>query len=197
MLKFTAKLIALTKKEIRKKYRELRLHLSADEVDSKSVAIANRLLLLPLWHLEYFHVFLPIPHNNEVNTEFILHVLAGKDKFVVVSKSDFKNSVMNHFLLTENTRLLPNHLGIPEPVSGESVPASTIQVVFVPLLAFDKTGQRVGYGKGFYDRFLSECDPQTLKVGLSFFGPEEEISDVSKFDIPLDFVATPEAVYKF
>ncbi len=187
----------MTKKEIRKKYRELRLRFAAEEVDSMSVAIANRLLLLPLWHLDYFHVFLPISHNNEVNTEFILHLLAGKDKHAVVSKSNFVLSTMNHFLLTENTELVSNHLGIPEPVSGELVPVTTIQAVFVPLLAFDKTGQRVGYGKGFYDRFLSECNPETVKVGLSFFGPEQEISDVSEFDIPLDFVATPDAVYKF
>jgi 5-formyltetrahydrofolate cyclo-ligase len=55
-------------------------------------------------------------------------------------------------------------------------------VVFVPLLAFDKKGNRVGYGKGFYDAFLSKCKPETIKIGLSFFEAEETIDDVFEND---------------
>ena len=70
-------------------------------------------------------------------------------------------------------------------------------MVFVPLLAYDKQGNRVGYGKGFYDNFLSKCKPETIKIGLSFFPPEEKIKDVSESDVKLDFCVTPEEVFRF
>ena len=104
---------------------------------------------------------------------------------------------MTHFLLTENTRFIKNDYGIPEPVNGLEVPVSKIDVVFVPLLAYDKKGNRVGYGKGFYDRFLKKCRPDVIKIGLSFFEPEEQIEDISLDDVKLDFCVTPYGVYGF
>jgi 5-formyltetrahydrofolate cyclo-ligase len=77
------------------------------------------------------------------------------------------------------------------------VPVSKIDVVFVPLLAYDEKGNRVGYGKGFYDAFLSECKPETIKIGLSFFPPELEIKDVTSDDIKLDFCVTTDSVHAF
>ena len=77
------------------------------------------------------------------------------------------------------------------------MPISKIEVVFIPLLTFDKTGQRVGYGKGFYDQFLAQCKPSTLKVGLSFFEPEIYIEDLLPTDIPLDYCITPNQTYHF
>jgi 5-formyltetrahydrofolate cyclo-ligase len=98
-----------------------------------------------------------------VNTECILHLLSGKDKEIVVSKSDFASRNMTHFLLTDNTKIKKNSYNIPEPVDGIEVPVTKIDVVFVPLLAFDTTGNRVGYGKGFYDVFLSDASLKPLK----------------------------------
>ena len=104
---------------------------------------------------------------------------------------------MTHFLLTDNTKIKKNEYNIPEPVDGIEVPAKKIEVVFIPLLAYDKLGNRVGYGKGFYDKFLSECQPETIKIGLSFFEPEEQITDVFETDVKLDYCVTPNAVFKF
>ncbi|HEX8461529.1 MAG TPA: 5-formyltetrahydrofolate cyclo-ligase, partial [Segetibacter sp.] len=72
-----------------------------------------------------------------------------------------------------------------------------IDLVFVPLLAYDKRGYRVGYGKGFYDRYLSLCKPEVLKVGFSYFGPEESIDDTHQFDVPLNYCITPDNIYEF
>jgi 5-formyltetrahydrofolate cyclo-ligase len=154
-------------------------------------------LTLPIWEKTYFHIFLPITEHKEVNTEYILHLLSGKDKEIVVSKSNFETRNMTHFLLTDNTKIKKNQYNIPEPVDGLEVPTSKINVVFVPLLAFDKTGHRAGYGKGFYDKFLTECKPETLKIGLSFFEPEEIIEDVFENDVKLDYCVTPNGVYRF
>ena len=187
----------MNKKELRIKYKALRKELSENEVEEMSLAIANKALTLPIWEKTYFHVFLPITEQNEVNTEFVLHLLSGKDKEILISKSDFTTRKMTHFLLTDNTKIKKNQYNIPEPVDGLEVPTSKIEVVFVPLLAFDKTGHRVGYGKGFYDTFLSECKPEVIKIGLSFFEAEESIKDVFEMDIRLDYCVTPSGVYRF
>lgn len=187
----------MTKKELRLKYKALRQSLSENDIEEKSLAIANKIISLPIWEHNYFHVFLPIAEQKEVDTEFILHLLAGKDKEIIISKSDFQTRRMTHFLLTDNTRIKKNEYNIPEPVDGIEVPSNKIQVVFVPLLAFDKTGHRVGYGKGFYDQFLSECKEEVLKIGLSFFEAEEEIIDVFANDIKLDACITPQEIYFF
>ena len=157
----------------------------------------NRLLQLPIWEQTYFHVFLSIMEKKEIDTEFILHLLAGKDKEIVVSKSDFESLNMSHFLLTDSTKFQKNQYGIPEPVNGLDVPVSKINVVFVPLLAFDTDGNRVGYGKGFYDKFLAECKPETIKIGLSFFEAEDSIDAVFENVVKLDFCITPKTSYEF
>lgn len=185
------------KKELRLHYKNLRAALSFDEIEEKSLAIANNLIKLSIWGKSYYHVFLPIEEQKEVNTEYILHLLSGKDKEIVVSKSDFETRGMTHFLLTDNTKIKKNEYNIPEPVNGLPVPPETIEVVFVPLLAFDVSGNRVGYGKGFYDNFLSECKPETIKIGLSFFEAENQIEDVFESDVKLDYCVTPEKVYGF
>ena len=187
----------MTKKELRLKYKTLRQHLSEDEVDELSLQIANQLIRLDIWQHSFYHLFLPIESQREINTEYILQVLAGKDKNVVLSKSDFDTREMTHFLLTDNTTIKKNEYDIPEPIDGLEVPVSKIDVVFVPLLAFDEKGNRVGYGKGFYDKFLAECKPEILKIGLSFFESEKVISDVLNADIQLDLCVTPTKVYNF
>lgn len=187
----------MLKKELRQKYKALRQNLTITEIENLSLAIANNVLKLPIWEKTYFHVFLPIEEQKEVNTEFILHLLSGKDKEIVVSKSDFETRNMTHFLLTDNTKIKKNEYNIPEPVDGIEVPDTKIDVVFVPLLAFDKKGNRVGYGKGFYDKFLSQCKPETVKIGLSFYEAEELISDVLENDVLLDYCVTPKEVYAF
>lgn len=187
----------MNKKELRLKYKTLRQSLSEKDIEEMSLAIANKLIHLPIWENNYFHIFLPIVQQKEIDTEFILHLLAGKDKETIVSKSNFATRKMMHFLLTDNTRIKKNEYNIPEPVDGIEVPSNKIEVVFVPLLAFDKNGHRVGYGKGFYDQFLSECKDDVLKIGLSFFEAEEEISDVFESDVKLDLCITPNEIYTF
>ncbi|MAB47100.1 MAG: 5-formyltetrahydrofolate cyclo-ligase [Flavobacteriaceae bacterium] len=187
----------MTKSELRKKYKALRKSLSIDQADDFSLAIANQLLQLDIWDKSFYHIFLSIEEQKEINTEYILNILAGKDKNIVISKSNFKNLSLTHYLLTDSTRIKKNHYNIPEPIDGIEINSSQVEVVFVPLLAFDKTGNRVGYGKGFYDRFLSKCKPETIKIGLSFFEVEEEVFETDDNDVSLDYCVTPNRVYQF
>ena len=187
----------MDKKSLRQKAKAERQKLSQEEIEDKSLAIANQLLRLNIWDKLYFHLFLTIEEQKEINTEYILQILAGKDKEIVISKCDFATLGMTHFLLTDATKIKKNRYNIPEPIDGLEVPNAKIDVVFVPLLAYDKQGNRVGYGKGFYDKFLSKCKPETIKIGLSFFSPEEKIEAVLESDVKLDFCVTPEGIFEF
>lgn len=186
-----------TKTALRKIYKLKRQQLSFKQLDSLSLDIANQLLKLNIWNYNYFHIFLSIEEQREVNTDFILNILSGKDKNIIISKSNFKTCKMTHILLTDATVIKKNSYNIPEPVTGIEITNSKIDVVFVPLLAFDNHGNRVGYGKGFYDKFLSKCTPKTLKIGLSFFEAEDKIDGVFKHDIALNYCVTPKQIYSF
>lgn len=187
----------MTKKELRQKYKKLRNDLSFDVIEDLSLQIANQALKLPIWNFENYHVFLTIHEHKEVQTDYLLHILNGKDKNVIVSKSDFETRTMNHVLLTDNVTIKKNEWNIPEPQNGFSVTDEQIDVVFVPLLAYDVFGNRVGYGKGFYDLFLSKCKPDVVKIGLSFFDAEPIIFDSYELDIRLDYCVTPNKIYDF
>lgn len=187
----------MTKSEIRTTYKALRQNLSNDEVDDLSLQIANRLLQLEIWDSEFYHIFLSIEEQKEINTEFILSILSGKDKHIVISKSNFDTRDMTHFLLTDSTKIEKNKWNIPEPIQGIPISPDQIDVVFVPLLAFDDYGHRVGYGKGFYDKFLGQCRPKTVTIGLSFFESLTKIDDTNEADYPLDYCITPQKIYKF
>lgn len=187
----------MTKQEIRKKYKALRLQLSSYQIEAYSIAIANQLLKLDIWDKSFYHIFIPIEEQKEVNSEFILSILSGKDKHIVVSKSNFKDSSMTHFLLTDSTKLKKNTYNIPEPIDGIPIQSQQIEVVFIPLLAFDKNGNRIGYGKGFYDRFLNECNTNTIKIGLSFFEVEDLEFGINEHDIALNYCVTPNKIYSY
>ena len=186
----------MEKQALRELYLRRREILSEEEIEEYSLSIANQLLKLDIWGLNYYHIFLTIASKKEVNTEYILHILQGKDKSIVVPKSNFKTKELTHILLQEHTSIEIGKYDIPEPKDGISIEPGFLDVVFVPLLAFDLRGYRVGYGGGFYDRFLPKCRPDCLKIGLSFFEAEENILH-ENIDFPLDFCITPKKIYSF
>ncbi len=186
----------MLKKELRLNYLQFRNELSSETISNYSLEIANRVLELPVWTFNFYHLFLSISEKNEIDTGFILSVLQGKDKNIALPKV-LDDSNLVHYLLTDNTILRKNKWNIPEPVDGLEVPPLKLDVVFIPLLAFDKLGYRVGYGKGFYDKFLKQCREDVIKIGLSLFRPVDKISDTQKHDIPMDYCVTPDKVYVF
>ena len=187
----------MTKAELRIKYKNLRKNLKENTIDNLSLTIANKILALPIWEFSFYHIFLSIEAHKEINTEYILNILLGKDKHIVLSKSDFETNSLTNYLLTDNTVIRKNSWGIPEPDSGIEIEDKNIDVVFVPLLAFDQHGHRIGYGRGFYDNFLKNCKSDTLKIGLSFFEAEDTIEGVYEGDIKLDYCVTPNNIYHF
>lgn len=186
----------MLKKELRLDYLRLRNQFTEEGLAEASRRIAQNCLQLPLWDSAVYHLYLSAVGKREVDTSFLLALLREKGKKIAVPKMGAAGS-LSHFLLAENTRLVTNSWGIPEPSGGNTLTPDAIDVVFVPLLAFDNAGNRVGYGGGYYDRFLKACRQDVVTVGLSFFGPVPEISDVHPGDVPLSYVVTPERVYAF
>jgi len=186
----------MLKKDLRLKFSTQRASLLPKDISNFSLDIANKLLQLPIWNYSYYHIFLSITEKKEVDTNYILSILQGKDKNIILSKV-LGQQDLAHYLLTDNTLIKKNKWNVPEPVEGIEVHENKIDVVFIPLIAFDKKGNRVGYGKGYYDIFLHKCRKDVIKIGLSFFEAIEAITDVSEFDIPLDYCVTPSTIYSF
>lgn len=144
------------------------------------------------------HIFLPIKKNKEVDTWPIYHWLTDSAIHTpVVSKTHFKENKLTHHPMTGADKLTESRYGIPEPEHQNTIEIEKLDLVFVPLLAFDNSGNRIGYGAGFYDRFLANCRKDTLKVGLAISNPLAETIETNEFDVPLDLCITHEQVYDF
>lgn len=186
-----------TKKELRIRYKELRASLSPEKLERDSARTCRQIAQSSEFRAaQTVHLFLPIRRQKELNTYPLLDEIFRSGKTAVVSVSDFSSASMVHFRLQKGDALLENEFGIPEPLLPqelEPVRVDAIDLVLVPLLAYDCRGMRVGYGRGFYDRFLRECRADTCKAGVSFFPPEKEpVSDAWSEDVALDCCFTPQ-----
>lgn len=188
----------MNKERLRKEYREKRLAVSPGELARQSAEIVE--LTLRTFQLtdKTVSLFLPIDNKREINTYTLWEKIMAIDGFVAVPKVNETKNDLKHILLTDHSQLKTSSWGIPEPQHGKVVAAHKIDYVFVPLLCFDKKGHRVGYGGGFYDRFLKKCQPSCRYIGLSLFEAlEDEIGDLLPTDIPLHACVTPKQVYRF
>ncbi len=175
----------MTKKEARKKYRQLRRELTDEQISVASKKICEQLISLTL-PFQTVHVFYSIKRLNELNLNDFIEDCYAKNKLVCTSVSNFKTNEMITKQVTAQTVFKENEWGIPEPVLGKKIQESQIDLVIVPLLYADKNGNRVGYGKGFYDRFLSKCRNDVYKIGVNYFKAQEEISDAEETDVRID-----------
>ena len=154
---------------------------------------------LSFQRIRYLHCFFPIQKFREPDTLLLMQWLRQDHPavHVVTSKLVPGTTDLEHYYNFSSDRLMENSWGIPEPTDGIRINADALDMVLVPLLIFDKQGHRVGYGKGFYDRFLQMCRPDCQKVGLSLFEPVEFIRDVQATDIALDACISPSKVWLF
>lgn len=190
----------MLKSEWRSRYKSKRKSLSPHELSERSYSVIDRLLSNVQVEGKTVSMFLPIEKHKEMNTYSLLERIVAINGKVALPVSDFEKQEMVHYLYEEGkTHLKLNQFGIPEPQGGKIIAPVNFDIVLVPLLMIDKEGNRVGYGKGFYDRFLSLCREDCFFVGLHLFELEEnaKIVDVSPDDIPLDAVVTPTAFIRF
>lgn len=181
----------MLKNSLRKTYKQKRISLSEEEKNNLQNNIYQQLFKLDFTAVKTIHLFLSMDKFNEINTQPIIDFFRSIDKQIAVSVCDFSNNTLKHYLLTENTQLSVNKFGVPEPVNATKITPQELDIIFVPMLISDKKNYRVGYGKGFYDRFLAECRADCKTIGLNFFKPIEKITDTHQFDVPLDIVIYP------
>ncbi len=190
----------MTKKELRIIYKAKRLALSEIEKNKLDDLLLIQLQRLPLGNdIQVVLSFYPILHQSEMNTHLYTRYLQYAFPGIILTFPvvDFLTNQMTPVAVNDDTEFEENKYGIAEPIGGDEVPATDIDLVLVPLLAFDKRGFRVGYGKGYYDRFLQQCRPAAIAVGLSYFEPVELIDDTDQFDVPLNYCITPANIYAF
>lgn len=143
------------------------------------------------------HVFLPIAKNREVDTWPIIEHLLSIDKEIIISKTNQEDGSLDHFVFENSDQLELSAWGIPEPKNGRQVASDLIDLVITPMIVFDRLGHRIGYGKGYYDRFLSTCRTDCIKVGLSLLPPLDFIPYMDHHDVALDYCITHLGVYDF
>lgn len=189
----------MTKKEIRAVYKQKRLQLSSSEVAYFHKRIAAQLKDCILPTAKIVLSYHPILSSNEINTkpfEVIIQSKIPNIKFVYPKLTNTKGN-MEAVLETNNTSYQSNAWKIPEAISRKTINTLQIDIILLPLLAMDKKGYRVGYGKGYYDQFIQRCKPNVYCIGFSYFEPIEKITDASSFDVPLQLGVTPDCVYEF
>lgn len=184
------------KSKLRKEALDKRNLLSEQVFESLSEKLLNQFKTLDFSNIKSIHIFLPIISKREPNTFLMIDWLQQyhPEITILVPKADFDSIVMSQHIYAGKEDLRHNHYQIPEPTTDKlflGVP----DMVIVPLLAFDNRGYRVGYGKGFYDRFLENVITQ--KIGLSFFDASKDIIDVHLNDIRLDKCITPNEIIDF
>ena len=189
----------MLKTEARKLYKDRRRALSLMERVKLDDLLLIQLQTAPLPFITFLLSYWPIEQNNEPNTHLFTDYLEFQNPELIICypKSNFRDQTMQSVQTNDDTRFRKNGYDLYEPEDGVIVNPAGIDMIFVPLLIFDKKGFRVGYGKGFYDRYLSQCRSECLKIGFSYFEPLDAIDDTSEFDVPLDLCVTPTTVYVF
>lgn len=186
----------MKKSDLREKYLKKRESFSKEQVLSLSEKIFRNFTdNFKLSENQKVHCFLSIPEKGEVDTQFFLNTFFKNNIRVFVPKIYRKKLISVE--ISSEIPLLKNSWGISEPESNEDSGERDFDYVLTPLLYCDQQGNRVGYGKGYYDGFFETVNAEALKIGLSFFSPEEEINDLRENDVPLDYLITPAEVLSF
>lgn len=189
----------MLKKEARKTYKEKRMALSEKERVKLDDLLLIQFQSAELPFIESLLTYWPIEENNEPDTHLFTEFLRFRNPELIVCypKSDFESGSMQALITDIDTPFTKTVLNIFEPAGSDIIMPDEIDLVFVPLLAIDKNGYRVGYGKGFYDKWLAGCRADCIKVGFSYFEPIATIDDRNEFDVPLNLCITPHNQYVF
>ncbi len=187
----------MNKDELRRVYKQKRSELTPLERELKSREIAQNFfkILKNRPEIETIHIFLPIKRLAEIDTFPMLQTMQQLG-YSVYTSMILENGYMDILDISNLEEFEEDSWGIPLPVKKRSANQQNIDLVLIPLLVFDEQGHRIGYGKGYYDRFLEQIGRDVLKVGLSFFEPLALINN-EIHDIKLDFCITPQKVHEF
>ena len=189
----------MKKEDARLYFANMRNQLTQVEYENLCLKLFQQFQKIDLSNINCIHLFLTIHNRKEPDTFIIRDWLKTSYPQIklVLPKTDFTDHSMQSYTDDADLELAINAFGLTEPIAGNEADANEIDLVLLPLLAFDKQGCRVGYGKGFYDRFIATCKPNVQLVGLSFFDPADKIDDLDEFDKKMTACITPTGVIRF
>jgi len=189
----------MTKVELRTLYKEKRQQITDKEKLKLDDLLLIKLQQLGLPDISTLLSYWPMAHQNEPNTQiftsYYRHLIPGLQ--ICYPVTTISDCSMKAMLIDEETVYTTSKFGTVEPNSAIEISPIDIDLIFVPMLAYDADGYRVGYGKGFYDRFLARCHASVLTIGFSYFEPVNKIDDRNSFDVPLNYCITPQDIYEF
>lgn len=174
----------MDKKTLRKEIRQKKQKMTCQEIRERSEKL-TALFLQSDYYRNARTVYGYLPYNQEVRTEPLLQQALKDGKRVAVPKC--YGDEMRFIYLTDLSQVAPGYAGIPEPILDEPVAREEDALVLMPGVAFTKAGDRIGYGGGFYDRFLSQ-EPAHPTVALCYDFQVVESLPTEEFDIPVDLV---------
>lgn len=189
----------MKKEKARNIYKEKRNGLTGIERSKLDDLLLIQFQTVELPFVHHLLSYWPIEENNEPNTHLFNDYIEFKNPAVKIlyPRSDFQNLEIEAIEVGTDTAFQKNANNIYEPIDGTVTDAGMIDMIFVPLLIFDEQGYRIGYGKGFYDKYLQHCRPGCMKLGFCYFDPIDKIGDTHDFDVPLNLCITPQKVYVF
>jgi 5-formyltetrahydrofolate cyclo-ligase len=190
----------MTKQELRKTYLRKRQALSeAEYLHLNHILCETFFSSIDLSFIRVVHTFLPLIEKHEPDTWLIIDRIRREFPHIRLSipRVNPMTFELENFYFEGLHQLQTNAWGISEPKQGIPASAEKIDLVLVPLLAFDRKGNRVGYGKGYYDKFLATCKESCITIGLSHFAPEDLIDDMNEDDVPIKRALTPGGIYYF
>ena len=187
------------KQGLRAMFLEKRKTLSQEERALRSKKdCAQAIQLIQNSNYKKIHLFLPIERNKEVDTKAIyLFLKASSEYEVILPKVDYVTNQLVHIQLTDKSELVKARFGILEPNVGIITAPSQMDCIFVPLISFDRIGNRIGYGGGYYDRFLKDISSSAIKIGLAITPPLDSIPYSETYDVQLDQCISHHGLYTF
>jgi 5-formyltetrahydrofolate cyclo-ligase len=187
----------MTKEQLRIKYRSLRSTLTDEIIDFLTEQCIN--ILFEKFDHEHkkMGIFLPIKVHREPNLFLLFEKLKFSKTCLFAPKSQIDTNEMIFYQINSEKEIEFGPYHIPEPISSQAIDKNELDLILIPLLTFDSRGYRVGYGKGYYDKYLKNASEKTLKIGISLFDELEVIEDLNPHDVKLDFCITPKRLIKF
>jgi 5-formyltetrahydrofolate cyclo-ligase len=189
----------MVKSRIRQEYLAMRNNLDAHEQKTLEEKIVEQFGSLSLQGISHLLSYYPIPSRKEFNATVCENLLKLENPSLHIywPRLNEADKTMEAVEINKETQLIKNKYDIFEPAGTIYAQPQIIDAVFVPLIAFDTKGFRVGYGKGYYDRYLKRCAQDVVKIGFSYFDAIDAIEDINEFDVPLNYCITPMRVYEF
>lgn len=184
----------ITKESIRDHAKMVREGIPAPLQAEWSGAIHRRLLTLMDG---YDPVMVYVSKPPEVRTHEFIRGLLAAGRRVIVPIIEREDRSLRLSYLDDLSSLVPSTFNVPEPIGSEvPAPADEVGLTIIPVIAFDGRGNRLGYGAGYYDRFLASR-PGMVKVGLAFSCQEAASIPADDYDIKLDCVVTERGIIRF